>query len=131
MIILDLVKNSKFETLHQLLKSACLNETKPLACFLLSLSSLHPSISQMALDMLARLNANEIIIEVLLEKGQVIDALRLASSNSSDGLPARKYLEAASRTNDALIFHSVFKFFQLRNLRLRGSTDFLRRKLMS
>ncbi|KAL1378589.1 hypothetical protein pipiens_015487 [Culex pipiens pipiens] len=126
-IVIDLVKNKQFDTLQQLLKYSALNESKPLACFLLSLSNSHPSISQMALDMLARLNANEIILEVLLEKGQVIEALRIAKQMpGADSLPARKYLEAASKTHDALVFHSVYAFFQAKNIRLRGSPDFLK-----
>ncbi|XP_055528730.1 regulator of MON1-CCZ1 complex [Wyeomyia smithii] len=126
-IVIDLVRNKQFDTLHQLLKYSALNESKPLACFLLSLSNSDPSISQMALDMLARLNANEIILEVLLEKGQVVEALRIAKQMpGADSLPARKYLEAAYKTKDPLVFHSVYNFFQAKNVRLRGSPDFLK-----
>ncbi|XP_055628660.1 regulator of MON1-CCZ1 complex, partial [Toxorhynchites rutilus septentrionalis] len=126
-IVIDLVRNKQFDTLQQLFKYAALNESKPLACFLLSLSDSDPSISQMALDMLTRLNASEIILEVLLEKGQVIEALRIAKQMpGADSLPARKYLEAAHKTNDALIFHSVYSYFQAKNIRFRGSPDFLK-----
>ncbi|XP_053687553.1 regulator of MON1-CCZ1 complex [Sabethes cyaneus] len=126
-IVIDLVRNKQFDTLQQLLKYSALNESKPLACFLLSLSNSDPSISQMALDMLARLNANEIILEVLLEKGQVVEALRIAKQMpGADSLPARKYLEAAFKTKDPLVFHSVYNFFQAKNVRLRGSPDFLK-----
>ncbi|XP_053674229.1 regulator of MON1-CCZ1 complex [Anopheles nili] len=127
-LLIDLVLRKQFDTLQFLLKYSTLNESKALACFLLSLSNVaDPVISQLALDMLARLNANEIILEVLLERGQVIDALRLAKQMpGADSLPARKYLEAASKTNDPLIFHSVYNFFQMKNVRLRGSPDFLK-----
>ncbi|KXJ71556.1 hypothetical protein RP20_CCG020277 [Aedes albopictus] len=126
-IVIDLVNHKQFDTLQNLLKYSALNESKPLACFLLSLSNSHPSISQMALDMLARLNANEIILEVLLEKGQVVEALRIAKQMpGADSLPARKYLEAAFKTKDPLVFHSVYNFFQAKNIRVRGSPDFLK-----
>ncbi|XP_065092902.1 regulator of MON1-CCZ1 complex [Ochlerotatus camptorhynchus] len=126
-IVIDLVKNKQFDTLQNLLKYSALSESKPLACFLLSLSNSDPSISQMALDMLARLNANEIILEVLLEKGQVIEALRIAKQMpGADSLPARKYLEAAFKVRDPLVFHSVYNFFQAKNIRVRGSPDFLK-----
>ncbi|XP_035785426.1 regulator of MON1-CCZ1 complex-like [Anopheles albimanus] len=127
-LLIDLVEHRQFDTLQLLLKYSALNESKALACFLLSLSNVtYPIVSQMALDMLSRLNANEIILEVLLERGQIIDALRLAKQMpGAESLPARKYLEAAYRTNDPLIFHSVFNFFQLKNVRLRGSPDFLK-----
>lgn len=63
----------------------------------------------------------------MLGQGKVIDALRLAK-NLPDGdiISARKFLEAAQKSNDALVFHSVFTFFQMRNLRQRGSADFLK-----
>jgi regulator of MON1-CCZ1 complex len=65
----------------------------------------------------------------MLEQGKVIDALRLANkSQISDSLPARKYLEAALKTNDPLVFHSVFVFFQQKNLRTRGISDFMQSK---
>lgn len=71
----------------------------------------------------------QIIVEVLLGQGKVIDALRLATTSGSSGanpdaLPARKYLEAAQRCGDPIIFYTVFAHFTERNLRLRGSPDF-------
>lgn len=43
-----------------------------------------------------------------------------------DQISARKFLEAAKASNDATLFHSVFKFFEQRNLRLRNTTAFTR-----
>lgn len=129
MIIIDLVKQKKFNALHQLLHLNVISESKPLACFLLSLSKVDERLFQAAMDMLARLNANEIIIEVLLEQGKVIEALRLAKQlPNADHIPARKYLEAAQKLKDSMVFQSVFVFFQQRNVRLRGNPDFLRSK---
>lgn len=72
----------------------------------------------------------QIIVEVLLGQGKVIDALRLASSSSSaDTLPARKYLEAAQKTDDPIVFYSVYAHFLERNVRLRGSPDFTEAEL--
>lgn len=66
------------------------------------------------------------LVEVLLNQGKVIDALRLASTMSgADTLPARKYLEAAHKTGDSIVFYSVYSHFVERNARLRGSPDFL------
>lgn len=62
MMIIDLVRSNKLITLQQLLKYSIISESKPLACFLLSLSNIDPSIEQMAMDMLTRLNANEVNI---------------------------------------------------------------------
>lgn len=41
-----------------------------------------------------------------------------------DRISARKFLEAAKATNDPILFHSVYKFFEQRNLRLHNTTSF-------
>lgn len=60
MVIVDMVRRKQFDTLQQLIKFSLINESKPLACFLLSLSSVHSSITQMALDMLHKLKAHSV-----------------------------------------------------------------------
>lgn len=82
----------------------------------------------MTFDMLKRLNAHEIIVEILLEQGKVIDAIRLARLyTNTDLIPARKFLEAASKSDDKMIFYSVYNFLTERNIRLRnGNGDFLK-----
>ncbi|XP_018789657.1 PREDICTED: uncharacterized protein C18orf8 [Bactrocera latifrons] len=127
MIISELIRNRSFDTLRHLVSYSLLLESKPIACFLLSHSDVDPAISQIALDMLSKIEAHDIIIEVLLGQGKVVDALRLArNSMNNDSISARKFLEAAQKTKDDLVFHSVFKYFQLRNLRQRGTMDFLK-----
>lgn len=127
MIITELIRNRNFDTLRRLVEFSLLMESKPIACFLLSYSNVNPAISQIALDMLSKIKANEIIIEVLLGQGKVVDALRLAMSlPDGETISARKYLEAAQKTKDDLVFHTVFTYFQTRNIRQRGSADFLK-----
>ncbi|XP_067644801.1 regulator of MON1-CCZ1 complex [Eurosta solidaginis] len=127
LIISELIRNRNFDTLRRLVSYSLLLESKPIACFLLSHSNVDAAISQIALDMLSKIGAHDIIIEVLLGQGKIIDALRLAgNSKNNETISARKFLEAAQKTNDDLIFHSVFKFFQMRNLRQRGTMDFLK-----
>jgi len=46
------------------------------------------------------------------------------SVGTADQVSARKFLEAAQNTNDAMLFYTVFKFFEQRNVRLRGSPQF-------
>lgn len=60
MIIVDLVRHKKLDTLRSLIGLSLLHESKLLACFLLSLSSVDDSITQMALDMLHKLKANSV-----------------------------------------------------------------------
>lgn len=62
MVIVDLVRRNQFDTLQNLIKYSLINESKPLACFLLSLSNAHSSITQMAIDMLYKLNAETVIL---------------------------------------------------------------------
>lgn len=69
----------------------------------------------------------QIIIEVLLGQGKIIEALQLASIlPGSDNISARKYLEAAKKTNDSITFYTIYAWFQQRNMRTRGSPDFLK-----
>lgn len=71
--------------------------------------------------------ALQIINEVLLGQGKIVEALRLANSLAgADTLSARKYLEAAKKTNNPIIFYTVYTWFQQRNIRQRGSPDFLK-----
>lgn len=41
-----------------------------------------------------------------------------------DTVSARKFLEAALNCDDQMLFYTVFKFFEQRNIRLRGSPKF-------
>lgn len=64
---------------------------------------------------------------MLLGQGKIIEALRLANSLSgAETLSARKYLEAAKKSNDPIVFYTVYTWFQQRNIRQRGSPDFLK-----
>ncbi|XP_070554842.1 regulator of MON1-CCZ1 complex-like isoform X7 [Ptychodera flava] len=127
LVINTLVQNNFFYQLHQFLQYHVLSDSKPLACLMLSLESVYPPAHQLALDMLKRLStANEEIIEVLLSKHQVLTALRfIRSIGQVDTVSARKFLEAAVTTEDKMLFYTVFKFFEERNLRLRGHPRFV------
>lgn len=128
-LILTLVGNNKIHDLQQVLSFQVLHESKALACFLLSLANYDPLISQMSLDMLRRLNAFEIIVEILLEQGKILDALRLTKLYTNpDTIVARKFLDAALKA-DKMTFFSTYNFFISRNQRLRGSNDFLKSEL--
>ncbi|XP_076661245.1 regulator of MON1-CCZ1 complex protein bulli [Halictus rubicundus] len=126
LVITTLVQRKAYYQLHQLLQYHVVADSKPLACLLLSLENLYPAAHQLALDMLKRLgNAHEEIIEVLLSKGHILQALRYVRSvGMADQVSARKILEAAKATEDATLFFSVFKFFEQRNLRLHNTTAF-------
>lgn len=63
MIIIDLVRHKRLDTLRSLIQFSLINVTKVLACFLLSLSNVDHSIGQTALDMLSKLNADSVSVE--------------------------------------------------------------------
>ncbi|XP_061390403.1 regulator of MON1-CCZ1 complex [Musca vetustissima] len=127
MIINELIRNKSFDTLRRLVEYSLLMESKAIACYLLSHSNEDCAVSQVALDMLNKIKAYEIAIEVLLGQGRVIDALRLAiNSTEAERISARKFLEAALKTKNDITFYNVYKYFQMRNVRQHGSTDFLK-----
>ncbi|XP_013395339.1 regulator of MON1-CCZ1 complex-like isoform X2 [Lingula anatina] len=126
LVINTLVHHHCFYQLHQFLQYHVLSDSKPLACLLLSLESVYAPAHQLALDMLKRLNtANEEIIEVLLSKHQLLSALRfIRSVGVVDTVSARKFLEAAKQTGDSMLFYTVYKFFEQRNIRMRQVSKF-------
>ncbi|KAJ1191162.1 hypothetical protein NDU88_000478 [Pleurodeles waltl] len=126
LVIKTLVHHKLFYMLHQFLQYHVLSDSKPLACQLLTLESIYPPAHQLSLDMLKRLStANDEIVEVLLSKQQVLAALRfIRSIGGHDNISARKFLDAAKQTADNMLFYTVFRFFEQRNLRLRGNPNF-------
>uniref|UniRef100_A0A8C7Q790 Mic1 domain-containing protein n=1 Tax=Oncorhynchus mykiss TaxID=8022 RepID=A0A8C7Q790_ONCMY len=103
LVIKTLVHHSLFYMLHQFLQYHVLSDSKPLR-----LST-----------------ANDEIVEVLLSKQQVLGALRfIRSVGGNDNISARKFLDAALQTADQMLFYTIFRFFEQRNLRLRGSPSF-------
>jgi hypothetical protein len=120
------IKANKLYQLHQYLQYHVLSDSKPLACLLLSIQSTYPAANQLALDMLKRLGtANEEIVDVLLSNSLVLSALRFSIQiGIVDQLNPSKFLEQAKSLDDSLIYHEVFKFFEERNIRLRGNPNF-------
>jgi hypothetical protein len=126
LLINALIKSNRLYQLHQYLQYHVLNDSKPLACFLLSLQQTYPASMQLALDMLKRLRtANEEIIEILLTKGYVISAIRYAHSNGlAELINAKKYLDYAKDMDDKYTYYAVYKYFDDRNLKLFNSPLF-------
>ncbi|KAA0704735.1 hypothetical protein E1301_Tti000950 [Triplophysa tibetana] len=126
LVIKTLVQHNLFYMLHQFLQYHVLSDSKPLACLLLSLESTYPASHQLSLDMLKRLStANDEIVEVLLSKQQVLGALRfIRSVGGHDNISARKFLDASRQTSDTMLFYTIFRFFEQRNMRLRGNPVF-------
>lgn len=123
-----LVKRNSFYQLHQFLQYHILNDSKPLALLLLSLEERYPPGYNLALDMMKRLgDVNEDIVETLLQRNEIVAALKyLQSVDLIDSAVPRKFLEASLQTNNDMLFYSVYTFFQEKNYRLRKSSKFVR-----
>lgn len=127
-IINILVQRGLFYQLHQFLQYHVLSDSKPLACLLLSLESVYPSAYDLALDMMKRLgNAHEEIVETLLQKQEILKALKyMQTVDLIHSAAPRKFLEASTKMDDDMVFFTVFTFFQQRNVKLRKSSKFVR-----
>jgi len=123
-----LVQKKLFYQLHQFLQYHVLSDSKPLACLLLSLESVYPCAYDLALDMMKRLGnyAFETIVDTLLQKNEIIAALKFMQSiDTIDSAAPRKFLSAALKTGDDMVFYTVFTFFQQRNLKLKRNSRFV------
>lgn len=74
-------------------------------------------------------NKNEIIIsDWNFANGKIKiethDFRYVRSVGMADQVSARKFLEVAKVKNDNLLFHSVFEFFEQRNMKLHNTTAF-------
>lgn len=121
-----LIENKSFYQLHQFLQYHVISDSKPLACLLLSRELIYPPATQLAMDMFKRLStADSEIIDILLSRGQLLSALRYVKATGKvDSVSARQFLEAAANEDDKMLFYTVYKFFEERNVRLRRKAEF-------
>jgi len=86
-----------------------IDDSKFLAYELITLGKEHPSLHQMALDMLSRRGNGEQIAEVLISQGKVVEALRSLNDQSliDKGL-CLKLLEATWRTENRQLKYAVY-----------------------
>ncbi|KHJ97341.1 putative colon cancer-associated protein Mic1 [Oesophagostomum dentatum] len=75
-----------------------ISDSKPLAFLLLSYEARCPSLFQSGVDILARQKACDEIVEVLLERGHVIDAMRYLDTQQIEA-NSLKLLDAAKQEN--------------------------------
>lgn len=128
-LINHLIKCRMIYQLQQFLQYHVFQDSKPLACLLLSLQDYCENATQLALDMFKRLSIPyEDMIDVYLSVNShvsVLRALRYVTQNGSlDSVSARKFLEVAKNSLDDKNFFIVYKLFELRNMKTRGSPDF-------
>jgi len=115
LVIVLLVRNNKFYQLHQFLQYHVITDSFHVACQLLSLEKTYPPAHQLALDMLKRTFPKH-IIDVLLSKGQVIQALRFVKNQRYDILSeSKRFFEIALQSEDPTVFFTVYNYFKREN----------------
>ncbi len=111
-----LVKNKMFVQLQQLLQYHVIEDSLPVAFQLLSIAKSESEAShQLALDMLRRLQKFDVIVDILLTRGEVLSALRFLESLDKKHLPsldAKRFLDAS--IEKPMTFFTVFRFFEAR-----------------
>ena len=121
-----LIDNKLFYQLHQFLQYHVIADSKPLATLLLSKELVYSPATQLAMDMFKRLGtADGEIIDILISRGQILSALRFVKAlEKVDVVSARVFMEAAANEDDRMLFYTVYKFFEERNMRLRKKAEF-------
>uniref|UniRef100_A0A6B2KYX7 Uncharacterized protein n=1 Tax=Arcella intermedia TaxID=1963864 RepID=A0A6B2KYX7_9EUKA len=111
-VIRLLVQNNRFYQLHQFIQYHVISDSQHVAYQLLYLGKSYPPAYQLALDMLKRAKPTD-ILEVLLTKGQVIQALRYVISNSDQvKIEPQRFFEAAMKSEDETVFYTVYNHFK-------------------
>jgi hypothetical protein len=115
-IINLLVKHGRFYQLHQFLQYHVVADSVHAACQLLSLEQSYAPAYQLALDMLNRLGAYSDIVEVLLARGSLLDALRYSRARNVRHLPPARFLQMALEKGDRLTYFSVYDTLRTESL---------------
>ena len=123
-----LLADGRYYQLHQLLQYHILVDSLPIANRLIEVAPQYEAAYQLGLDMLHRLNANSRLVQVLLQRHQVLPALRLVTHKSPiferEGLQVRDWLRAAREHGDELVFFTTFRWMEARNLAMRNTNVF-------
>lgn len=68
--------------------------------------------------------AENYYLHILIVNECTIFCRFIRSVSIVDSVSSRKFLEAAMNTDDAMLFYTVFKFFEQRNAKIRGNPKF-------
>ncbi|EGG17529.1 colon cancer-associated Mic1-like domain-containing protein [Cavenderia fasciculata] len=109
------INNNMFSQLHQFLQYHVVEDSPNIAYKLLSISETYPPALQLSLDMFKRLQMPNVIIHTLLEKKQVLLAIRFMRSTKTKCDP-EPILRIANESSDNNLFFVVYKYFEDNNL---------------
>uniref|UniRef100_A0A914I2M8 Mic1 domain-containing protein n=1 Tax=Globodera rostochiensis TaxID=31243 RepID=A0A914I2M8_GLORO len=112
LLVKMLVAADMFDRLQQLLQYSVIEKSKFLAYELITLSSRCPALYQIGLDMLKRRHDWEQIVEVLMTRGHLLEALRLLLNAQIDRVvlnkTLRRLLDLAWKSADRQLMFTVF-----------------------
>uniref|UniRef100_A0A183BTN5 Mic1 domain-containing protein n=1 Tax=Globodera pallida TaxID=36090 RepID=A0A183BTN5_GLOPA len=112
LLVKMLVAADMFDRLQQLLQYSVIEKSKFLAYELITLSSRCPALYQIGLDMLKRRHDWEQIVEVLMTRGHLLEALRLLMNVQIDRVvfnkTLRRLLDLAWKSADRQLMFTVF-----------------------
>ena len=122
-----LAEQGSYYQIHQHVQYNIVPDSPRLAALLLSLDDVFPPAAALAKDILRRLgpSANEVVIDRLLQQGELVTACRFIRQQQLLAYPAFPLLRAASACDDKQTFATVFSFLLQRNEVWRGSAAFL------
>lgn len=113
MLIGVLVKHKWYSTLQMLLQYHVVSDSLPVALELLAISQHDcPVAHQLALDMLRRLGKTDVIVDILLARGELLQALRVSDALPRGQLHPKRFLEAS--LSQPLLFYTVFRHLETR-----------------
>lgn len=127
-----LLKAGRHFEFHQYLQYHILNDSLPIANRLIACAPVYPPAYQLGVDMLYRLGQTPRLVRVMLQRGEVLPALQLVPSyrapflsGETPGLAPRDFLAAALESGNEMHFYHAYRFFENRNVALRGSAGFV------
>ncbi|CAB3397516.1 unnamed protein product [Caenorhabditis bovis] len=95
LVVETLAEAGEMSKLHQIVTYRVVNDSKPLAFLLLSYEARCSTLFQSGVDILARNKANDEIVEVMLEKKQIVDAFRFIDAMNLNDSLLPKIIEGA------------------------------------
>ncbi|EGT44148.1 hypothetical protein CAEBREN_24099 [Caenorhabditis brenneri] len=96
MVVETLAEAGEMSKLQQIVTYRVINDSKPLAFLLLSYEARCATLFQSGVDILARNKASDEIVEVMLEKKQIVDAFRFIDVRNLNDALIPKVVEAAN-----------------------------------
>lgn len=97
MVVETLAEAGEMAKLQQIVTYRVINDSKPLAFLLLSYEARCSTLFQSGVDILARNKASDEIVEVMLEKKQIVDAFRFIDVRNLTDTLIPKVVEAANQ----------------------------------